>query len=95
MRHPKGIDLSAREYRVKSYHVHDGKSLETLRSMAEWEVLGGQCTKCGHVGWLNRKALIVKIGNEYLLNLRRKLSCHACGRKGEQDVLIGHLDRNI
>lgn len=95
MRHPQGIDLSARQYGIKSFYVHDGKSLDTLRHMQQWEVLGGQCTKCGHVGWLDKRAVLARVGNQFLLNLRHKLSCGACGQKGEQDVLIGQLDRNI
>jgi hypothetical protein len=95
MRHPKNIDLSARQHGVKSFYVHDGKSLNTLRDMPQWEVLGAQCSQCGHVGWLDKRAVLAKIGNVYLLNLRQKLSCRACGQKGDQDLLIGMLDRNV
>ena len=40
-----GVDLGAKEYGVKSFYVHDGKSLHTLRDMPQWEVLGGQCSR--------------------------------------------------
>lgn len=95
MRHPKGIDISGRGYGIKSFYVHDGKSLNTLRDMPQWEVLGGQCSKCGHIGWLDKRGVLRRVGNQYLLNLRRKLLCQCCDHKGDNDVVIGHLDRNI
>lgn len=80
---------------VELSHVeeHDGKSLDTLRSMHEWEVLGGRCGQCGRVAWMDRKALFAKIGNEYLLNVGRHLKC-ACGNKEGNRVLIGSISRN-
>ena len=95
MRDNVRTDLRFRGVGVKSFYVHDGKNYGTLRDMHQWEVLGGQCSKCGHVGWLDRKAVIAKIGNHYLMNLRQKLHCIACDYRGMNDVLIGHLDRNI
>lgn len=95
MRHAKGIDLSAKEFGIKHFNVHDGSSLNTLRDMPQWEVLGGQCTKCGHVGWLDKRAVLARVGNHYLLNLRQRLHCLACDYKGSNDVLIGQLDRNV
>jgi hypothetical protein len=79
---------------ISHYRTHDGKSLETIETLSQWEVLGGQCSKCGRIGWLDKRALQARLGNEYLLNLRRRLTCRACGQKGEQDVLIGIMDRN-
>jgi hypothetical protein len=62
--------------------------------LTQWELLGGPCSKCGYIGWLDKRAVMAKIGNVYLLNLRHKLHCRACDHKGDQDVLIGMLDRN-
>jgi hypothetical protein len=92
MRHPKGIDLSVKEFSIKRFC---GKSLNTLKDMPQWEVLGGQCSKCGHVGWLDKHAVLARVGNHYLLNLRQKLRCIPCDYKGMNDVPIGELDRNV
>lgn len=89
-----GYDLHFQGSGVKNYRVHDGASLETLNGLQQWEILGGQCAKCGRVSWLEKKAVERKIGNQYLLNLRGKLRCECGNRKGN-DVLIGYLDRNI
>ena len=95
MRHPKGIYLIGRHNGIKSFYVHDGKSLDTIANLHQWEVLGAQCSKCGHVGWLDKRAVLARLGNQYLLNLRNTLRCRACDQKGSQDVLIGKLDRNV
>jgi hypothetical protein len=76
-----------------SYRVHDGVQLDTLRSLAEWEVLGGECGKCGRIGWTDKRAILRKQENQYLFNLRGKLKC-VCGHRGGE-VVIGTLDRNV
>ena len=88
------MDFRFQGFGVKNYRIHDGKSLETLNGLQQWEVLGGQCAKCGRVAWLEKRAVERKIGNQYLLNLRGKLRCDCENRQGN-DVLIGYLDRNI
>ena len=87
-------DLRFQGFGVTSFRVHDGKSLETLKGLQQWEILGGQCAKCGRVSWLDKRAVERKIGNHYLLNLRGKLRCE-CGNRQGNDVLIGYLDRNV
>jgi hypothetical protein len=87
-------DLRFQGFGVKSYRIHDGKTLETLSGLQQWEILGGQCAKCGRVSWLEKRAVESKIGNQYLLNLRGKLRCE-CGNKQGNNVLIGYLDRNV
>jgi hypothetical protein len=89
-----GSDLRFQGFGVKSYRVHDGVSLDTVTGLQQWEVLGGQCAKCGRISWLEKRAVERKVGNQYLLNLRGKLKCE-CGNKQGNDVLIGYLDRNL
>ena len=65
--------------------------------MAHRDAGGGavHSIKCSRVAWLDKQAVMRKIGgNQYLLNLRGKLKCE-CGNKQGNDVLIGYLDRNI
>lgn len=88
------MDLRFQGFGVENYRVHDRKTLETLTGMQQWEVLGGQCAKCGRVAWLEKRAVVRKLGNQYLLNLRGKLRCE-CGKRQGNDVLIGYLDRNV
>ncbi|UVC09132.1 hypothetical protein IHQ71_00390 [Rhizobium sp. TH2] len=93
MRHPKGIDLSGKEHLISHSYEHDGKSYDTLRDVSEWQVLGGKCSKCGRVAWVDKKAVLAKVGNQYLLNLGRHLTC-TCGNKDGNRVMIGHISRN-
>ena len=79
---------------VTSYRVHDGKTLDTIESLQQWEILGGQCAKCGRVAWLEKRSVAKTLGNQYLLNLRGRLKCE-CGNRRGNDVLIGYLDRNL
>ena len=74
---------------VKSFHT-----LATLATLAEWEVIGAQGSKCGHVAWLDKRVLLRRMGNQYLLHLRGKLRC-TCGNRAGNDVLVGMLDRNV
>jgi len=95
MRHPRGADLSLQGFGIKAFHVYDEKFLRTLRDLPQWEILGGRCAKCGHVGWLDKRSVMAKIGNHYLINVRQRLRCSSCGYRGDNEVLIGYLDRNI
>lgn len=78
---------------ISSFRVHDGTTLDTVTSLREWEVLGAQCAKCGHLAWVDKRKILTKVGDQYLLNLRGKMKC-TCGNKAGNDVLIGTLDRN-
>ena len=95
MLYTRGADLSFQGFGIKEFHVYDGKFLKSLRDMPQWEILGGQCVKCGHVGWLEKRLVMAKIGNHYLINVRQRLRCTPCGYRGQNEVLIGYLDRNI
>lgn len=94
MRHTKGIDLSGNEHLISYSYEHDGKSYDTLRDVSEWQMLGGKCSKCGRVAWVDKKAVMKKVCNQYLLNVGRHLKC-ACGNKTENKVMIGQMSRNV
>lgn len=91
MRHRRGIDLSA-PFRPKDFTVHNPEQYHTLRGLHQWEVLGGKCGACGHIGWLDMDAVLRRYGDQYLMNLRGKFRC-ACGNKVGNSVLIGRLPR--
>lgn len=95
MRHYSHTDFRYQGFGVINFYVFQSTFLKSLRDMPQWEVLGGQCSKCGHIGWLEKRTVIARTGNHYLVNVRRKLRCLPCGYRGENDVLIGHLGRNI
>jgi hypothetical protein len=79
---------------ISSFRIHDGKTLDTVTGLREWEVLGAECAACGKAAWLDKRKVLARVGNQYLLNLRGKLKC-TCGNKAGNAVLIGQLDRNI
>jgi len=85
--HWNGIEISFAE-------EHDGKTYDTIKGMREWEILGGKCGKCERISWVDKKAVMAKLGNQYLLNVGRHLKC-ACGNKDGNRVMIGHLSRNV
>lgn len=89
------LAINARQHGLSDITVHDGKFLDTLKDMREWERLGARCTGCGHIGWVDKRAVLAQVGNHYLLNLRQRFHCRACGQKGGHEVLIGKLDRNV
>lgn len=91
MKHRRGIDLSA-PFEPVEYYAHDPKYYDTIARLRDWEVLGAQCGKCGHIGWLDKEAVLRKWGNHYLLNLRNKIRCQ-CGNKADNKILIGALPR--
>jgi hypothetical protein len=92
VKHRRGIDLAA-PFPPKDYREHAPVFYDTLASLKEWEVLGGKCEKCGHISWLDKKAVERQIGNHYLMNVRQKLTCQ-CGNKEGNRVLIGKLGRD-
>ena len=79
---------------IAAYRVHDGKTLDTVKGLHEWEVLGAECAACRKVAWLDKRKILAKVGNQFLINLRGKFKC-TCGNKAENAVLIGQLDRNV
>ncbi|MDR6757191.1 hypothetical protein J2Y48_002487 [Mycoplana sp. BE70] len=91
MRHPRGIDLTA-PFRPASYAPHNPSQYHTLRGLQQWEVLGAKCGACGHIGWLDKDAVMRKCGDQYLMNLRGRIRCE-CGNKDGNIVLIGNLPR--
>ncbi|MFC3163634.1 hypothetical protein [Ciceribacter thiooxidans] len=91
MKHRRGIDLTA-SFGPSDYREHESQQYETLKSLHEWEVLGAKCGKCGRVSWLDKRVIEREFGNQYLMNLRRKLRC-VCGNKEGNTVLIGKLPR--
>lgn len=94
MRRQNDTDFRFHGHGIRNFYVYNSTFLKALRDMPQWEILGGQCTKCGHVGWLEKKIVIAKLGNHYLVNVRQRLACLPCGNRKTNDLLIGHLDRN-
>jgi len=93
MRHPKGIDLSANGVQLSVAYEHDPRDYKTLKDMPQYEVLGGKCSKCGRIAWLDKREVMQKVGNQYLLSLGRHLKCR-CGNKDGNKVMIGTISRN-
>ncbi len=91
MRHRRGIDLRA-PFAPAIHREHDGQQYDTVKSLLEWEVLGGSCGNCGRVAWLDKRVVEREFGNQYLMHLAGKLRC-ACGNKNGNRILIGTLPR--
>lgn len=91
MKHRRGIDLAA-PFAPSSFIEHDPSLYTAVKGLAQWEVLGAKCSACGHIGWLNKEAVLARWGNQYLMNMRGKFKC-VCGNKDNNTVLIGRLPR--
>lgn len=91
MKHARGIDLTA-PFRPASYTEHNPSQYHTIRGLNQWEVLGCKCSACGHIGWVDKDAVLRQYGDQYLMNLRGKFRCD-CGNRTENIVLIGNLPR--
>ncbi|WP_429112948.1 hypothetical protein [Ensifer sp. KUDG1] len=91
MKHKRGIELTA-PFRPAHYVEHNPSQYHTIRGMNQWEVLGAKCAACGHIGWLDKDAILRTFGDMYLMNLRNRLRCE-CGSSAGNVVLIGNLPR--
>lgn len=69
-------------------------SQPTFGSLSEWYVLGGRCVKCGHRGWIDRRALQRLYGKDkHIAELRPFLRCRPCKNKGDNEWIMGKLPR--
>ena len=91
MRHRRGIDFAA-PFAPTTYVEEKLSLYRTLSGLAQWEVLGAKCSVCGHIGWVDKDAIMRSIGNHYLINVASRMSC-PCGNKAGNRVLIGRLPR--
>lgn len=79
---------------IAHWRVDDCTVHRSLKELPQYEVLGGQCSVCAHIGWVNRSWVIARLGNHYLINVRARLRCRVCWNRRNNDLLIGHMDRN-
>lgn len=89
MRHGRRIDFSA-PFAPISYVEENLSLYRTLSGLAQWEVLGAKCAVCGHIGWVEKDAILRSLGNQYLLNIAPRMSC-PCGNKSDNTLLIGKV----
>jgi hypothetical protein len=91
VKHRRSISLVA-PFKPKDYYEHDPAQYHTLRQLQQWEIVGCKCGVCGHIGWVDKEAVLRVFGDMYLMNLRYRMLC-ACGNKDGNKVLIGRLAR--
>lgn len=61
--------------------------------LPQYEILGGRCPQCSHVGWLDMAAVRQRAGANMSLNqFQEKLKCH-CGNRSGNCLMIGTLAR--
>ncbi|MGK9200441.1 hypothetical protein [Sinorhizobium meliloti] len=81
MKHRRSIDLTPG-------HKYVGPAGElpwiNLTKLSAYYVLGGECGRCGHKGWIDREVVRRRFGAEtFLKDLRNNLVCLECeNRKG-------------
>lgn len=60
-----------------------------------FRAVGGHCSKCERVGWLNRYEVARKWGRTtYLKALMPHLRCMACGNRDHNSFVIGLMPRD-
>lgn len=74
------------------YVEHNPSQYHTIRGLQQWEILGCKCGACGHIGWVDKDAILREWGDLYLMNLRNRFKC-VCENKDGNKVLIGKLPR--
>ncbi|MEY9198476.1 hypothetical protein ABIA16_003592 [Sinorhizobium fredii] len=83
-------DQAAGSATFKEYHA----DRMTLSDLEEWYVLGGQCSKCQHKGWIDRWDVARRFGKRiYIMMIAPKLRCTVCGNKRGNSLQTGRLKR--
>ncbi|MBD9621904.1 hypothetical protein IB279_02990 [Ensifer sp. ENS06] len=66
-----------------------------FRDLAEWEIIGARCGKCGYSNWLDRWKLANKYGADApIADLRPHLRCGKCGNRDGNGLRLGAINRN-
>ncbi|OOG73889.1 hypothetical protein B0E45_06260 [Sinorhizobium sp. A49] len=92
MRQRRGIDLTVGK---PAFDMAEELGKLKIRELAEWHILGAQCSKCHARCWLDRWKLADKYGRETpLATLRPFLRCTACGNRINNSLVLGKMDRN-
>ncbi|KQR73400.1 hypothetical protein ASG25_02135 [Rhizobium sp. Leaf384] len=96
MKHKRGIDLrtdmaapfAPARMREGSYDLW-----RPIGDLAQYEIIGGTCPTCDHVGWLDMAIVRRRVGAEMsLLHFQEKLVCR-CGNRDGNRLMIGTLAR--
>lgn len=96
MKHKRGIDLQTEMTApFKPARARDaGYDLwRLIGDLPQFEILGGTCLQCSHVGWLDMDAVRRRVGATMSLNqFQTKLRCR-CGNRERNRLMIGTLSR--
>jgi hypothetical protein len=65
----------------------------TFDDLPEYNALGGNCSRCERVGWVDRHELRSRFSNAYLGSLALRLRCLACGNRLNNKWVLGKLPR--
>lgn len=76
-----------------TYEEFMTESYRKLSEIREWEVLAGQCPHCDRIGMVDMHRVRRAFGDQFLINIRRRLVCQTCKNRKENALLIGKLPR--
>ncbi|KQS73019.1 hypothetical protein ASG39_04690 [Rhizobium sp. Leaf371] len=96
MKHRKGIDLRqemAAPFKPARARDAAYDLWRLIGDLPQYEILGGTCPNCLHVGWLDMTAVKQQAGDSMSLNeFQTKLKCQ-CGNREGNRLMIGTLSR--
>lgn len=96
MKHPRSIDLRTEmSAPFKPARSRDGSYdlWRQIGDLPQYEIIGGTCAECGHVGWLDMDMVRKRVGADMSLNdFKEKLVCQ-CGNREGNRLMIGTLGR--
>lgn len=94
MRHAKSYQLVPDDVSGMSPDAVTDLTAKTFGTLREWQRIGGQCSKCPHLGWLNRYELSKTFGAVPLVTLQSLLHCTRCDTKGDHKFIAGMMARD-
>lgn len=94
MKHRKGIDLNRGGRGAPVYIGELDDVARDLRSMMEWECVGGRCVVCEREAWLDRWDIQRGRSSIILSEVAKRLRCRECGNKAGNRIILGRLPRD-
>lgn len=65
-----------------------------LGDLPEWYHLGAMCSRCSHLGWLDRHRIERRFGKDrFVVTMEPLLRCTACNNRYDNDFKIAKMRR--
>lgn len=95
MKHRRGIDLTRSGGRGQPVYLGELEDvMRDMRTMMDWECVGGRCARCERESWLDRWDIQRGRSSIILSEVAKRLRCRACGNTVGNKIILGRLPRD-